>query len=57
MLNNLAGVLYRRALENKPVEYELPSWAWAVVLADLVVFLPVILWVRRKSVFWPKHSL
>ena len=44
MLNHLASVLYQRAAEETPV-YELPGWSIAVFLADIVVFLPIIIFV------------
>lgn len=37
--------LYKRAFENQPdvAQYELPGWSWIVVLANLIVFFPVII--------------
>ncbi|KAM0279076.1 hypothetical protein ACHAQH_004762 [Verticillium albo-atrum] len=35
--------LYKRGLDNPSTpQYELPSWSWIVILADLIVFLPLL---------------
>ena len=48
---SVVSAVYRRAvLENpqapeSPV-YEVPSWAWLLTLANIVVFLPLILFIQ-----------
>jgi len=40
--------LYRRAFDDGDdgdVKRQLPGWAWMVILADFVVFFPVVLYV------------
>ncbi|GKT48634.1 uncharacterized protein ColSpa_08815 [Colletotrichum spaethianum] len=44
-LHSLAGAIYKRAVEESPRQPELPAWSIAVYIADLLVFLPLILWV------------
>lgn len=39
--------VFRRAVEDGPgsISYELPSWSIWVVLADLIVFIPLLFFV------------
>jgi hypothetical protein len=44
MIHDIAALVYKRSVDfnrDEP-EIQLPAWSWAVVLANLVVFLPVI---------------
>ncbi|KAL0944353.1 ubiquitin conjugating [Colletotrichum truncatum] len=43
MLHHIASAVYKRAVEGSSPQYELPPWAWVVILADAIVFLPIII--------------
>lgn len=43
MMQHIASAVYKRATEGSTPQYDLPSWSWAVILADFIVFLPFIL--------------
>jgi hypothetical protein len=54
MISNAIGsVLHARAATgfggSETPEYEVPGWTWALVLVNLAVFLPVMLWVSYHA--------
>ncbi|KAI0132104.1 ubiquitin carrier protein [Xylariales sp. AK1849] len=45
MYREIATHVYKRAAEDGTNAYQLPGWAWLVIVLDLIVFLPVFLMV------------
>jgi hypothetical protein len=43
MYREIATHVYRRAVESDPTALKLPGWAWAVVVLDLLVFMPIFI--------------
>lgn len=39
------GALVKRAMTGEDTHIELPWWAFIVILVDIIVFLPVVLYV------------
>jgi hypothetical protein len=55
MIHDIAALVYKRSVDfnrDEP-EIQLPAWSWAVVLANLVVFLPVIVFVSTPEASIP----
>lgn len=47
------GALMRRSFEDEPSNVQVPGWAWGLVLLNLVIFLPVLLYVSQRP---PSHE-
>jgi hypothetical protein len=53
MLHKVAGMaaqaVYKRAVEGDNNDIEVPPWVFLIILANLLVFLPLILYVSLEA--------